>query len=386
MSQGPTEKPNGVRKGGELPGLSLEAAAARATVPGQFIPRAAVPTAHPRKVKNGLKLASRSGPVSAAWAAQRWLRLVEDFAGAGAMNEGLIYARTGQARTLSITPGTIGSAVQGRMPFAYDVRITLPVLGPDQWAKVIDAMLGEARHLAGLLAGEVPPNIEDLFSPLRLRLFPQEQPDLAVTCSCGLCGPGSSAGPGWCKHVACVMSLVAERLGLDTFLIFALRGMPRENLLDELRQRRAVGQGTRTGSAAGTPGTASAARPVPAYLPRLPGLADIPQPPLEDAVDSFWTATTSAHEIDLTMTPPAVTHPLLRRLGASPFDASTGAKFPLVGLLATCYDVITEHTLRNAEAATNLAPPHGHDGDIDNASEKETDANATDADATDADA
>lgn len=351
MSYTPPDRPPGTRKGGgELPGLSLEAAAARAVIPGQFVPRAAVPTAHPRKVKAGMKLASRSGPVSAAWAAQRWLRLVEDFAAPGAMGEGLIYARTGQTRTLTTIAGGIEASVQGRMPYAYDVRVQLPVLAPEQWAKVIDAMLGEARHLAGLLAGEVPPNIEDLFSPLRLRLFPQELPDLTVSCSCGLCGPGGTAGAGWCKHVACVMSLVAERLGLDTFLIFALRGMPRENLLDELRQRRAAGQGARAGvgAHAGSPG---APRAVPAYLPRLPGLVDVPVPPLEESIECYWTAPASVREIDLTMSPPAVTHPLLRRLGSSPFDASVGAKFPLVGLLATCYDVITEHTIRAAEAA-----------------------------------
>jgi uncharacterized Zn finger protein len=154
------------------------------------------------------------------------------------------------------------------------------------------------------------------------------------------------------------MALVAERLGLDTFLIFALRGMPRENLLDELRQRRAAGQGARAGAGggaagggAGPVGAGGGARAVPAYLPRLPGLGEVAVASLDEQIESYWAAPASVREIDLTMGPPAVTHPLLRRLGSSPFDASVGAKFPLVGLLATCYDVITEHTLRSASGA-----------------------------------
>jgi hypothetical protein len=50
----------------------------------------------------------------------------------------------------------------------------------------------------------------------------------------------------------------------------------------------------------------------------------------------------SIEELDLAMDKPAASHVLLRRLGASPFDQ---AKFPLVGLMATCYDVISEAAL-----------------------------------------
>ncbi|MBY0307686.1 MAG: hypothetical protein K2Q09_02995 [Phycisphaerales bacterium] len=352
-------------KRGELPGMSPDAANARRTgvVPGQFTPRAAVPTTHPRKVKNGIKLASRSGPVTAAWAGQRWLRMVEDFAAQGAAAEGLAYARSGQARALNITPGHVHASVQGRMPYPYNVDVRLPVIRPEQWGAVLDAMTGEARHVAGLLGGEVPTNIEDLFAPLQLRLFPAEVSDLAVSCSCGQCeppgppsaptdpaDPGATGGKplfgGWCKHVACVMTLVAERLGADTFLIFALRGIQRDELLEQLRARRARQPG-RAGGEGGSPMPADT-RPVPVYLPRLPG-ADEAATPLEATVDHFWAAGPELHRVELAMQRPEVEHPLLRRLGASPFDASVGARFPLVGLLATCYDVVTQHTLEEGQ-------------------------------------
>jgi len=337
--------------------LAARGLSAQAT-PGVFTPRAAVPTAHPRKVKNGIKLQSRSGPVTSAWAGQRWLRLVEDCSSQGAAAEGLQYARAGQTRALNIAPGHVHASVQGRMPSAYAVDIRLPVIRPEQWGAVLDAMTGEARHMAGLLGGEVPSNIEDLFVPLHLRLFPSEVSDLSVSCTCGRCEPPGRSAPdpvnpdaparplfgGWCKHVACAMTLVAERLGNDTFLIFALRGIQRDELLEQIRVRRAR-QGPRTGEG----GAPADTRPVPVYLPRLQG-ADEASTPLERSLDHFWTPGPELHQVELSMHEPEVSHPLLRRLGPSPFDAATGAKFPLVGLLATCYDVVTQHTLEQERA------------------------------------
>ncbi|HYD01628.1 MAG TPA: hypothetical protein VEB22_10415 [Phycisphaerales bacterium] len=353
---------------GELPGMAADELRDRrvgfgGAVPGGFSPRAAVPTAHPRKVKNGIKLLSRSGPVTTAWAGQRWLRLVEDFSSQGAAAEGLVYARSGQARALNIAAGHIHSSVQGRMPYPYTVDIRLPVIRPEQWAAVLDAMTGEARHVAGLLGGEVPSNIEDLFLPLHLRLFPLEVSDLAVSCSCGQCEPPGmsridpadpSSPPakplfgGWCKHVACVMTLVAERLGNDTFLIFALRGIQRDELLEQLRARRSRQAGARAAES-GEAAVPADTRPVPVYLPRLAG-ADEASSPLEQSIDHFWAVGPGLHQIELSMQQPDVSHPLLRRLGPSPFDAAAGAKFPLVGLLATCYDVVTQHALEEERA------------------------------------
>jgi uncharacterized Zn finger protein len=139
------------------------------------------------------------------------------------------------------------------------------------------------------------------------------------------------------------MTLVAERLGNDTFLIFALRGIQRDELLEQLRSRRT----RQTNSRAAEPGAAvvpADTRPVPVYLPRLPG-ADEAATPLEQSIDHFWVSGPGLHHIELAMGQPDVCHPLLRRLGSSPFDAAVGAKFPLVGLLATCYDVVTQHAL-----------------------------------------
>lgn len=364
-------------RGSSPSGQSPDNSAPRVPIPGQrtFVPRPVQPTMHPRKVRGGVRLEQREG-TPLAWAGQRWMRLVEDHAPNAALTEGLLYARLGQTRSLQVGPGHIAARVQGRMPSAYAVDIRLPVITHEQWEQATTAMLEEARHLAGLLSGDVPAGIEDLFAPLHLRLFPIEPSDAAISCTCarrvsplyGSAGAPNVAAPAapatpetpFCKHVCCVMALIAERLSRDPFLIFSLRGMSKEDLLESLRQKRALAT-ARTGKAAsaGGPsgGSAGADRPVPAYSPRIPGVGDEAAPALELCLPDFWRTGPQLAEVDLSLEPPATSHVLLRRLGSSPFP---DGKFPLVGLLATCYDVISEHALRDDQPQQNppgIAPP-----------------------------
>lgn len=327
----------------------------------RFVPRPPQPTLHPRKVRGGVKLASKAGPVSVAWAGQRWMRLVDEQAPTDNVQEGLEYARLGQTRQLQINVaggssggpvGLVSARVQGRMPNAYSVEIRVPTVAFEHWEKVTATLAQEARHMASLLSGEVPASIEDAFAPAGLRLFPHDSSDLAVRCSCGY-SARPDGGP-WCKHACCVMALLAERLGQDPFLIFGLRGLTKEDLLDRLRQRRALAGASRGGPATGPGGTgapASIDRPLPAYSPRLPGVTDAELPPIEQLLESYWDAPAELRTIDLALRAPEVAHPLLRRLGASPFPAG---RFPLVGLLATCYDVVGAWALRGP---TQPTPP-----------------------------
>src|SRR5204863_8879820 len=104
-----------------------------------------------------------------------------------------------------------------------------------------------------------------------LRLFPQDPSDLAISCTCNrhasrpmyampsagavqpvvegetpaaavLAAGASAPTPAspFCKHVCCVMALLAEKLSRDPFLIFQLRGLAKEDLLERLRQKRAL--------------------------------------------------------------------------------------------------------------------------------------------------
>ena len=330
--------------------------------PRRFEPRPPKPTLRPRRVYNGVKLRSKDGPDLSSWAAQRWMRLVETCAPGDQLAEGVQYAKLGQARTLDAQPGLVAARVQGRMPDSYSAAVRLPKFQPEHWEGILAAMTAQARYAATLLAGDLPANIEDLFIPLGLKLFPTDPSEVAVSCTCDIArgippapavptvqGPPPPAAPvvpiPWCKHVCCVMVLLADRFSADPFLIFTLRGMPGADLLERLAQRRAL---------AGTTQSASAASPI--YLPHLPGASDVQAAPLEETLDTFWTVGPTLSQLEMPIEPPEVTHPLLRRLGPSPFDPSTGAKFPLVGLLATCYDVISRAAVEGAPGDAAAEP------------------------------
>jgi len=283
-----------------------------------------------RKVRGGVKLAGTTwggGSYPESWAAQRWLRLIEQIAPGTSMVAGLEYASGGQTRSMSVEPGIIRGAVQGTVIAAYKTSLSVPILPHDQAERVISAMTDQAVYAAKLLAGELPANIEDVFAPLGLRLFPGEVTEVTTKCSCREPQP-------WCKHACCMAYLAAERFMTDPFLIFTLRGLPREELLERLRQRRAV-----AGAGLGR---------VPVYAPLVPGVSDIQAPPLEECLGRFWDAAGETFPVDIPVRRPEVSHPLLRRLGPSPFGAGQG-RFPLVGLLATCYEVISEAVVKQEE-------------------------------------
>lgn len=333
----------------------------------RFERRPAKATLHPRRVVGGLRLqataaaaASSAAPVAVEpqspaaasgwnWASSRWMRLAETHAPGDQLAEGLEYARAGQTRMLDLKPGAITARVQGRLPSAYSTSLRLPTFGLDQWEAVIAATAGQARYAASILAGELPANIEDLFAPHGLQLFPADPSDLSPSCTCpvftGIVPAESGIAPPvqtpWCKHVCCLMYLVAERLGQHPLLIFSLRGMPDADLVERLRQQRAL---------AGLQRTAAPGVSQPVYIPHVPRPLDRPAAaPLGESLHSFWSMPDPAalDELDMPIAPPEVSHPLLRRLGPSPFQ---GARFPLVGLLATCYDLISAAAIRGEES------------------------------------
>jgi uncharacterized Zn finger protein len=281
----------------------------------------------PRKVRDGLKLSTRDGPVARHPLAERWLQLIEARVPADIMNAGLEYARSGQVVTLHVLPGEIDARVQGTAPRPYTVRIGMPAFDDAPWQRVIEAMAGEAIHAAKLLAGELPPALDETLASLRLSLLPESgagEAALAASCTC----PGGSAGA--CKHVAAVAAMFADQLSNNPLLIFTLLGLPAERLIERLRQARAIH----------THGTASAH-----------GEADIPgsqvaAPPLESVLDDFWRGAGDLEEVQWQPPPGAVPHALLRRLGPSPMQG----KFPMVGLLASIYDAVADAARQRGDA------------------------------------
>ncbi len=307
----------------------------------QTHPRSAQRTT-PRKVRGGVRLAGKEGPAIDTWVGRRWMRFIEEHAPPEKLAEGLAYARDGQTRRLRMERGKLVASVQGVRPRAHEVELRFEIFSHEQWERVCGSMADQALYSAKLLSGELPVNVEDLFAPLELRLFPTSEGDVTPLTD------GKESG--WTMEACCAALLLAEALEREPFLIFRLRGLEPEELTERLRQRRAV-----VGSAAGA-APAYAQRPIPGAEGASP-LSNVPP-------GDFWTAPVDLSGLETPLDPPRVSHALLRRLGPSPFE---GSRFPLVGLLATCYDVISEKARREesaieADAARQLDPSESSDG------------------------
>ena len=100
------------------------------------------------------------------------------------------------------------------------------------WARAEITLSEQALPSAKLLAGEVPPELEDLFGEAGAPLFPGSVNELDQRCTC----PDREVP---CKHLAATFYLLAEAFDDDPFLILRWRGRDRDSLLGRLRELRA---------------------------------------------------------------------------------------------------------------------------------------------------
>ncbi|PMR60914.1 hypothetical protein C1A38_11675 [Verrucosispora sp. ts21] len=253
----------------------------------------------PRRVDGGLRARSSRGAIGVSWWSRRFLEVLESFALGTRLTRGRAYARAGQVVRLDIAPGTVSATVQGSRPRPYQVHIALAVFPEQLWTRIEAELAGQAFFSARLLAGDLPAELEELFTAVGAPLFPATVTELQQRCSCP-----DSAVP--CKHLAATFYLLAEAFDADPFALLHWRGRSRDALLDRLRELR--GTGTKPSST----GTLGTVRPAAAGAARA--LTDLPVAPLAETVDRFWLPP-----VPLPDRPPSLaSRPdlLLRQLGA----------------------------------------------------------------------
>jgi uncharacterized Zn finger protein len=227
-----------------------------------------------RRKADGIKAKSQRGKFGQTWWAGQWLAALDRLVDTGRLSRGRSYARSGQVLNLDVSPEGVKSRVQGSRATPYNVTIRFQALSDEEWDRVADAMASEAIYAAKLLAGEMPQQIEEAFETAGTHLFPATGKDLITNCSC----------PDWanpCKHVAAVYYLLGERFDEDPFLIFLLRGRSKEEIAAALRARR-------TGGAVVEDNAVVAAADKAA--------AEV-VPPLEDALERFWSMPSDSGEM-----------------------------------------------------------------------------------------
>src|SRR5947209_8596053 len=184
----------------------------------------------PKRVAGGIKTKSERGAIGETWWSKRWVHVLESFGMGTRLTRGRSYARQGQVLSVDIEPGIVKAKVQGSMPKPYNIKIQLQPLSGQDWDNVTDAMASQALFAAKLLAGEMPTNIEEAFSTVKLSLFPTSIHDLKTDCSC----------PDWanpCKHIATVYYILADRFDAAPFRISMLRGRTKTPHIEAFRDK-----------------------------------------------------------------------------------------------------------------------------------------------------
>lgn len=154
------------------------------------------------------------------WWARRWLQAVAVKGSA----RGRACAKEGHVLSCDFGAGRVAAKVRG----GWESRLILDPFDELQWRRVLDGLTRRPVQAARLLAGEMPADLEALFADAGVSLVPRG--GVAATCTCP-----SSSEDGTCVHPAAVAHAAADALSADPFLLFALRGRTRTELLAALR-------------------------------------------------------------------------------------------------------------------------------------------------------
>jgi uncharacterized Zn finger protein len=115
---------------------------------------------------------------------------------------------------------------------------------------------------------------------------------------------------------------LGERFDEDPFLIFRLRGRTQEQVMQALRQRRAGGE-------------EAVEEQVEEFETAIP---------LEESIYNFWDLGAPLEGFSVSIRPPVIEMPLLKRLGAASFVPEPG----LEGYLRQVYETISQQAIKIA--------------------------------------
>ncbi|MHC0063162.1 SWIM zinc finger family protein [Nostoc sp. UIC 10890] len=170
---------------------------------------------------------------SREWWSQQWLDLLDSYRFKKRLERARNYARQGNVLSIEFKGAKVLARVQGSEIEPYKVSLSLEPFSDEQWGYVIETMSQRAIFAAKLLAGEMPQNIEEVFTANGLSIFPFTLGDVQSKCSCP-----DKANP--CKHIGALYYQLGDRFSEDPFVLFQLRGRTKEQIISDLRQLRSA--------------------------------------------------------------------------------------------------------------------------------------------------
>lgn len=241
------------------------------------------------------------------------------------MESGLQAAKSGLVDSIKFTAGQVDALVLERGSRPGSVQITAPLLDAAAADRLAAGLVADRGAASELLMGTLPLAVAPLLASLGCSLRPGEDPGWTSSCSCG--------DRHTCRHRVAVALLLQERCSEHPWMLLEIRALRRQDLEERIRiVRRSETDEAANGND----------RPLLAE-------GEI----LESTPTDFWRP---GPELQRAEEEPAITHPplaLLRRLGPSSMEG----RFPLVGLLASAYEVVaaTGRDLRHAGDGVEVA-------------------------------
>lgn len=168
-----------------------------------------------------LQLSGRT--IASSFWGKGWCNHMESFSDyANRLPRGRSYVRNGSVCHLEIQGGVISAVVSGSE--LYNVSITIAALSSHKWETVKRSCSGRIASLIDLLRGRIDKGVMEVVTHRKEGLFPLPG-EMKFHCDC----------PDWadmCKHVAAVLYGVGARLDHSPEMLFVLRGVKHEELVD----------------------------------------------------------------------------------------------------------------------------------------------------------
>ncbi|NNM53066.1 MAG: hypothetical protein HKM02_12725 [Pseudomonadales bacterium] len=139
---------------------------------------------------------------------------------------GRTYVRNGSVIDLKIEPGKVCATVMGSS--LYKIEINIAAVSDSHWKLLAQECTGSIASLVELLQGNFSKAVMERMCQPKTGLFPSPQ-EIRFDCSC----------PDWaimCKHVAAVLYGIGARLDSRPELIFTLRQVDANELVNQTAQ------------------------------------------------------------------------------------------------------------------------------------------------------
>jgi len=165
----------------------------------------------------------RGNKIAKSFWGRAWCEHLEQFCDyENRLPRGRTYARNGSVCHLTIGKGEVEAIVSGSS--LYNVKISISALKKKHWRGIKKNCSGQVSSVLELLQGKLSEGVMQVVTHHANGLFPQNE-EISFNCNC----------PDWagmCKHIAAVLYGVGARLDHAPEMLFILRGVDHQELVE----------------------------------------------------------------------------------------------------------------------------------------------------------